>query len=291
MPPPVVYKGTFPASHSDMAGDNLHQPFHYAQAGDPGSVGAGLWWFDTSTNILKRRNSTNTGWDSVTIGSVPAHTHAQTDVTNLVTDLSNKQPLDADLTALAALSTTGIVARTAANTYVPRTITGTANQVGVTNGDGVSGVPTIALDAAITKFIGYTVTYGPYFLNDVPGTATTQADLMMFNTTTAVSLTTNEIRAGRVCTVVGMAMVADAARATGSAKARLRLSGVDTAFNSDACLLDATLTTQVTSIVTDPASGVAIASGGTRLGVNIVTSGWTPITANVAVWIIVLYTF
>jgi hypothetical protein len=55
------------------------------------------------------------------------------------------QPLDADLTALAALSTTGILSRTAANTYVPRTITGTANEVEVTNGDGVSGNPIIGL--------------------------------------------------------------------------------------------------------------------------------------------------
>jgi hypothetical protein len=53
------------------------------------------------------------------------------------------QPLDADLTAIAALSSTGIPARTAANTWALRTITGTTNRIGVTNGDGVSGNPTI----------------------------------------------------------------------------------------------------------------------------------------------------
>lgn len=35
-----------------------------------------------------------------------SHTHAQADVTNLVTDLAAKQPLDSDLTAIAALTTT-----------------------------------------------------------------------------------------------------------------------------------------------------------------------------------------
>lgn len=70
---------------------------------------------------------------------------AESQVTNLVTDLANKQPLDGDLTALAALSTTGIIARTALNTMVTRAITGTAGNISVTNGDGVSGNPTIDL--------------------------------------------------------------------------------------------------------------------------------------------------
>jgi hypothetical protein len=58
---------------------------------------------------------------------------------------SNVQAWDADLDALAALSATGMMARTAANTYALRTITGTATRIGVTNGDGVSGNPTIDL--------------------------------------------------------------------------------------------------------------------------------------------------
>ena len=62
------------------------------------------------------------------------------------TQLGNKQPLDADLTALAALSSTGIVARSAADTYSLRTITGNT-QIGVSNGDGVSGNPTLSINA------------------------------------------------------------------------------------------------------------------------------------------------
>lgn len=53
--------------------------------------------------------------------------------------------LGADLTAIEALSTTGIAARTGTNTWALRTLTeGTG--ITVTNGNGVSGNPTIAVD-------------------------------------------------------------------------------------------------------------------------------------------------
>lgn len=53
-----------------------------------------------------------------------------------------------DLSALEALSSTGLAARTTTDTWAQRTITGTANQIAVTNGDGVSGNPTIAATVA-----------------------------------------------------------------------------------------------------------------------------------------------
>jgi hypothetical protein len=62
---------------------------------------------------------------------------------------AEKQPIDADLTALAALASTGLVARTGAATYAERTVTGTANEISVANGDGVAGDPTLSLPATI----------------------------------------------------------------------------------------------------------------------------------------------
>lgn len=78
---------------------------------------------------------------------------------------TNVQAWDADLDALAALSTTGIISRTASNTYSLRTLTGTAGRLTVTNGDGVSGNPTFDLatvsDGGTGTFLKVTVdSYG-----------------------------------------------------------------------------------------------------------------------------------
>jgi hypothetical protein len=64
---------------------------------------------------------------------------------------TNVQAYDADLAAIAALAGTGLIAHTGAGTVSERTITGTASNVSVTNGDGVSANPTIDLiDTAVT---------------------------------------------------------------------------------------------------------------------------------------------
>lgn len=59
------------------------------------------------------------------------------------------QAYDADLWALAGVSSNGMLARTGAGTAAARTITGTSNEISVANGDGVSGNPTLSLPATI----------------------------------------------------------------------------------------------------------------------------------------------
>ena len=75
-----------------------------------------------------------TGSTGLTVGSSPITTSGTITLT-----------LGAELQGLSALSANGIVARTGSGTYASRTIAGTASNITVTNGDGVSGAPTINL--------------------------------------------------------------------------------------------------------------------------------------------------
>ena len=84
---------------------------------------------------------------------------------------SSAQPYDLDLVAVAGLTTTGIIARTSGGAMATRTVTGTAGRVSITNGNGVSGNPTIDL-------VTTTVSAGDYnteSLTSVAGSQTVNA--------------------------------------------------------------------------------------------------------------------
>lgn len=57
------------------------------------------------------------------------------------------QPKDAELTALAGLSTDGVVVKTGAGTMATRSVAA-GSAISVSNGDGVAGNPTVAVDVA-----------------------------------------------------------------------------------------------------------------------------------------------
>jgi hypothetical protein len=61
------------------------------------------------------------------------------------TQLNNKQPLDAGLTALAAFNTNGILVQTADNTFAGRTLVAPVAGITIQDPDGVAGNPTFAL--------------------------------------------------------------------------------------------------------------------------------------------------
>lgn len=77
---------------------------------------------------LLQWNSTTSKWENKAVGTA-----------------SGVQGYDAGLASLAAMSTNGLVAATANNVFTPRAITAPAAGISITNGDGVSGNPTLSL--------------------------------------------------------------------------------------------------------------------------------------------------
>ncbi|MBK7410938.1 MAG: hypothetical protein IPI29_00040 [Ignavibacteria bacterium] len=96
------------------------------------------------------------------------------------------QPVDADLTSIAGVATTGILVRTGVDTYNTRLIAGTANEITVTNGDGVAGNPTISIPTAVT-FTGKTVTGGTFTGSTLSG-VTTKTGTMVNTANTAAAV-------------------------------------------------------------------------------------------------------
>jgi hypothetical protein len=71
------------ALHRDLVDENLHAAGILSDS-DPGAIGAGKVWFDTSGGagswVVKIRNSTNDAWEvAVVAAGVTPHVHDYTD--------------------------------------------------------------------------------------------------------------------------------------------------------------------------------------------------------------------
>lgn len=143
----------------------------YTQFNGVGSIidGAGLSYTGNTLNvgtastarIVVNANNIDLATTAVTPGTyigfaVDAYgrvTGVTTPTTLAGYGITDAQALDADLTAIAAQTGTGLLIRTGTNTWTTRSVTGTANRITITNGDGVAGAPTI--DIAST-YVGQT---------------------------------------------------------------------------------------------------------------------------------------
>lgn len=145
---------------------------------------------------------------------------------------SGYQPLDSDLTALAALSSTGLVARTGAGTVATRQLVGGVG-VSVTYPDGVSGNPTIDFepearnasfyvqrwgvsgdltDATYPIFFNGTITYVVAGLNNFPEA----------RSTTAAAIVTNGFRSNATIFSLNQGFIHNFLIVTGPDKSNLR---------------------------------------------------------------------
>ena len=110
-----------------------HASRHLPNGSDPITTAAAVSISPSTTNAVGIANSL-----------------ARSDHTHQITGF---QATNATLTALAGYNTNGLLAQTAANTFTGRSVTGTTSRISVSNGNAVSGNPTIDIDSG---YVGQT---------------------------------------------------------------------------------------------------------------------------------------
>ncbi len=115
------------------------------------NIGSNVATTDTTQTISGAKTFSSQILSNVTTGTAPLSVASTTKVTNLNADLLDGldstafQASDAELTAVAGLTTNGLIVKTGTGAATTRTITGTTDTISVTNGDGISNNPVITI--------------------------------------------------------------------------------------------------------------------------------------------------
>lgn len=121
---------------------------------------------------------------------------------------------------------------------IQRTITGTANEITVTNGDGVSGNPTLSLPTALT-LTGKTVTGGTFAAPTITGTLATANQTITSTSATALAVGANGTTNPVLTVDDSTASVATGLKLTGAATASRMALSVTSSGSNEGLSIDA----------------------------------------------------
>jgi hypothetical protein len=156
----------------------------------PGSPTPGFFRWNTDNTVIEYWSGSTwvalgSGSGSVTSVAVSGSTGLGVSGSPITTSGTITLTLGTELQGLSGLAANGVISRTGSGTYSARTITGTASNIVVTNGDGVSGNPTINLATAGSAVTGQFVK----ITTDTFGRVTATASVGSSDITTALGYT------------------------------------------------------------------------------------------------------